>query len=164
MASRKSNAADAKLKQHGDFTVVNGQKPPVSPKPPPPKVKLNFSQLQDKIENLEVQVRQLTSDSMRKDATLKKMEERISQLEHNEMMNASYSMIQKNVSDLLSKRVAQLEQYTRRYSVAISGIEREANETHAFLQEEVTKLLGEAGTTLSLNDVDKLHRNGPRRG
>ena len=75
-----------------------------------------------------------------------------------------HTLLQKKVSDLLSKRVGQLEQYTRRYSVVISGIDRTHNENHASLKEEVTKLLGDARSTSSIEDVDKFHRNGPRMG
>ena len=46
----------------------------------------------------------------------------------------------------------------------ISGVDRIPSETHASLEGEVTKLLNEAGSASSIEDVDKVHRNGPRRG
>lgn len=139
--------------------------PPISPKPVVVKpVKLNTAQLQEKVEQLELQVIQLLEDSKEKDRKLKKMEDRVLQLEADEMRNASYFSVQRNVSNLLSNRIAQLEQYTRRYSVIVSGIERKAGENKDSLRTEVDSLLQEAGSTAKVNDVDKLHRNGPRKG
>ena len=122
------------------MTKKSGEKPPLTPKPVVQKAKLTFSQLQDKTELLELELAKLLKDSSAKDAKIQKMEERITQLEVDQMRNASYFAVQRNVSDLLSKRVAQLEQYTRRYCVAITGIDRIINETQENLQEELNKL------------------------
>ena len=156
---------------HEHFTRRSNQpegkptKPAISPKPVLAKPgKLSIGQLQEKIENLETQVLQLIDDSMRKDEQLKKMNERIIQLEADELKNASYLSVQKNVSTLLSNRVSQLEQYTRRYSVVVSGVKRKVNETKEQIREEVDTILQEADSTTSLNDVDKCHRNGPPHG
>ena len=137
----------------------------MSPKPTNVKaMKLNTGQLQEKVENLELQVRQLLEDSKLKDEKLKKMEDRIRQLEADEIKNSSYLSVQRNVSSLLSNRIAQLEQYTRRYSVIVSGIPRKPNESKESLRDEVNSLLQEAGSPTKLSDVDKFHRNGPRQG
>ena len=143
---------------------LSDSKPPLSPKPPVKHIKLNTAQLQEKVEYLEQQVLHLLEDSKTKDERLKKMEDRIRQLEHDELKNASYLSVQRNVSSLLSNRVSQLEQYTRRYSVIVSGIDRKTGETKDSLRAEVDSLLEESGSTTKINDVDKLHRNGPRQG
>ena len=143
----------------------SSEKPPISPKPVSVKpVKLTTAQLQEKVEQLERQMLNLLEDSKEKDRRLKKMEEQIIQLEADELRNASYLSVQRNVSTLLSNRVAQLEQYTRRYSVIVSGIERKAGENKDSLRTEIDSLIQEAGSTTKISDVDKFHRNGPRQG
>ena len=72
--------------------------------------------------------------------------------------------MQRNVTTLLSNRIAQLEQYSRRYSAIVSGIDRKTGETNVSLRAEIDSLLQEAGSRIKLCDVDKLHRNGPRQG
>ena len=146
-------------------TRKSSEKPPMSPKPTSVKpIKLNNAQLQEKVELLEQRIIQLLEDAKTKDDRMKKLEDRITQLEADELKNASYLSVQRNVSTLLSNRVAQLEQYTRRYSVVVSGIERKAGETRESLRAEIDSLLQEAGSTTKMSDVDKLHRNGPRKG
>ena len=151
---------------HNHFTRKSSDKPPpMSPKPTNVKpTKLNNAQLQEKVELLEQQIVLLLEDSKVKEDRMKKMEDRIIQLEADEMKNASYLIVQRNVATLLSNRIAQLEQYTRRYSVIVSGIDRKAGETNDNLRAEIDSILQEAGSTTKLCDVDKLHRNGPRQG
>ena len=140
-------------------------KPPMSPKPILTKqIKLNNTQLQEKVEMLEAQLRDVMEDSKQKDARLKKLEDRVTQLEADELKNASYLAVQKNVSNLLSNRVSQLEQYTRRYSVVVSGIKKNPKESREIVREEISTLLQEAGSTTTVNDIDKCHRNGPPFG
>ena len=140
-------------------------KPAVSPKPVLTKSsKLNSAQLQEKVEILEAQLLEVIEDSKRKDDRLKKLEDRIQQLEADELKNASYLAVQRNVSTLLSNRVSQLEQYTRRYSVIVSGVKKNPNESKEKVREEVNALLQEAKSTTTLIDVDKCHRNGPTFG
>ena len=57
-----------------------------------------------------------------------------------------------------------LEQYTRRYSVVVKGIERDRNENFENLKEEVLKLIDANESKTSFQDVDKFHRNGRRKG
>ena len=152
---------------HDHFTRKSNSdvKPPISPKPTLVKpIKLTMAQLQEKVDNLEIRLSQLIEDSNEKDCRIKKMEDRIQQLEADELKNASYLAVQRRVSSLLSSRVSQLEQYTRRYSVVVSGIDRKVGEDKDSLRAEVDSLLQEAGSTTKISDVDKLHRNGPRKG
>ena len=167
--SHKTNSqdvtADKMTHDHNTRRSNPSEKPPLSPKPTGHKQpKLNSTQLQEKVEQLEQQLLQLITDSKEKDVRLKKMEDRIYQLEADEIKNASYLAVQRNVSTLLANRVAQLEQYSRRHSVIVSGIERKVGENNDSLRAEVNSLLQEAGSTAKIEDVDKLHRNGPRQG
>jgi hypothetical protein len=160
---QNQEAAAAMTHNHNTRNSSTMDKPPLSPKPGK-HAKFPAAVLQEKVEQLEQQVLQLLEDAKEKDGRLKKMEDRIAQLEANELINASYLSVQKNVSTLLSNRVAQLEQYTRRYSVIVSGIERKARESKDSLRAVVDSLIQEAGSTTKISDVDKAHRNGPRQG
>ena len=54
------------------------------------------------------------------------------------------------------------EQYARRYSVIVKGLERAPGfERHDSLVEEVKKIV-ESSNSVPFTEVDKLHRNGPR--
>ena len=54
-------------------------------------------------------------------------------------------------------QVDELQQYTRRYSVVIRGIEKKQKETHNDLVAEVEKVVGEIDCEVTMNDVDKAH-------
>ena len=65
----------------------------------------------------------------------------------------------------MSNRITELEQYTRRYSVIIKGIERkEKKESLDSLKNEVKRILEKCDSATSFEDVDKFHRNAPRSG
>ncbi len=76
----------------------------------------------------------------------------------------SVSIVKDRVAELLSERVRQLEQYTRRYSVIVKGIDKQRDEKHPALKEEIESLITECGSSTTFDDVDKFHRNGPREG
>ena len=58
-----------------------------------------------------------------------------------------------------------LQQYTRRYSVVISGIEKtDQRENVESLRPKVEEIIGKVESTTTLADVDKFHRNGPSKG
>ena len=159
-------ATAATMSKAHNTSVQSDGKPPLSPKPTitGKRTKLTTAQLQEKVESLELHIHQLMEDSSRKDDLLRRMECRITQLEANEIKNTSYLLIQKNVSTLLSNRISQLEQYTRRYSVIVSGIKRNPGENKETIREKIHDILQEAGSATTLNDVDKCHRNGPPHG
>ena len=144
--------------EHGTRRNSNlppGEKPPPpSPKPP---TKPTVAQLAEKVAAQAAQIQLLLKDKESYEMRLRKLEGRITQ-------NDSYRYIQARVNDLLSKRLEDLEQYTRRYSVVVSGLDRKRDETHESLKMEVEKILEQAGSTTSMQDVDKFHRNGPRKG
>ena len=141
---------------------VNPSKPPLTPRPenlrPDSGIKL-----QEIVARLEREVARLSKESSEKDVVMKKMEERISQLECDQMRTQSYFIIHNRTTQLLQQRIANLEQYTIRYSVIVKGLERAPGyEQHDSLVEEVEKIV-ESSNSVPFTEVDKLHRNGPRK-
>ena len=69
------------------------------------------------------------------------------------------------VIDRLRGEVTKLQQYTRRYSVEVSGIEkkRDKDEDINHLKTEVENILHQVDSGVTMDDVDKYHRNGPPR-
>ena len=57
-----------------------------------------------------------------------------------------------------------MQQYTRRYSVNVVGIDKKRGESHQDLKKEIEKLVNGVDSPTSMMDVDKFHRNGPARG
>ena len=64
----------------------------------------------------------------------------------------------------LKNEIQRLQQYTRRYSVNISGIPKPRNEEEGDLQKIVEELITEVNSTTTVADIDKLHRNGRVHG
>ena len=92
------------------------------------------------------------------------MSNRIGRLETAKIYTDSILLIKDKVHELLSKRINHLEQYTRRYSVIVKGIEWRANEVRdGKLQEDVEGLIDQCESSTTMADVDKYHRNGPRK-
>ena len=88
---------------------------------------------------------------------------KIRQFESQKTYFDSVLIMKDKVNELLSKRITHLEQYTRRYSVVIKGVQCRENEVReGRLEEEVRNLLQEANSATTFDDVDKFHRNGPR--
>ena len=143
----------------------NLEKPtPLTPKPDIPK-KLNLTQLVEIVSAQDKVIRNLVTSAEEKDVLFRKMEARLHQMEMEHMKIQSLLVVKDRVSMLLSNRITQLEQYTRRYSVIIKGIEKgEKKESHDTLKNEVQKLIDNCDSPTSFQDVDKFHRNGPRSG
>ena len=131
-------------------------KPPITPKP------VTGNKLQEAVIRLEQEVARLSSEAAAKDEKMKKMEERISQLEYDQIKNQSYFIVHSRTTQLLQQRISHLEQYTRRYSVTVKGLERPPGyERPESLTEEVKKIV-ESSNSVPFTEVDKFHRNGRR--
>ena len=61
----------------------------------------------------------------------------------------------------LETEVNRLQQYTRRYSIIIAGVDRPRNESNAELKEKVESIIGGVNSSTTPADIDKFHRNGP---
>lgn len=89
---------------------------------------------------------------------------RVYKLEQEQFRMHGIFAVKDRVSELLLARVSKLEQYTRRYSVVVRGIPRpQQRETSESLRTEVDQLVVAAGGDVTPNDIDKCHRNGPRK-
>ena len=139
-------------------------KPPTTPKPliqKPP----SLTQVLEKVEHLESQIRSLQAESDKKDILIQKMDDRIIQLQLDQMRTASYLIVKEHTSQHLQNRIIQLEQYTRRHSLILKGIPKSGvrgtpEEEGEKLKTEVSKIVESSGEA-SFDDVDKFHRNGP---
>ena len=144
-------------------------KPPTTPKPLIQKPLIqkppSLTQVLEKVEHLENQVRSLQAESDKKDILIQKMDDRIKQLQLDQMRTASYLIVKEHTSQHLQNRIIQLEQYTRRHSLILKGIPK--SEVRGTREEEEEKLKGEVSKIVessgeaSFDDVDKFHRNGP---
>ena len=74
-------------------------------------------------------------------------------------VNARFS-VRDHVVEALKGEINRLQQYTRRYSVVVAGIEKKKDETPESLREEVLKLVADVDSTSKEADIDKFHRNG----
>ena len=135
--------------------------PPSTPKPKT----TNYS---DVIQKLEQEVLRLSTQAAEKDTLvnnmaekIKKMDERIVQLEYDQLRNQSYFIIHERTTHLLQQRIDQLEQYTRRYSVIVKGIAANRTENQESLKTQVSELVEACNSSTKFEDVDKFHRNGP---
>ena len=156
--------------------VTDGaKKPPLSPKPLLPLQKpLQRNSdtnkpnpimiLTERLEEQDVVINRLIADSNMKDEMISSLEKRLRIVEGDQIKTESLLFIRDNVSRLLSKRITQLEQYTRRYSVVVKGIEYDRQEKYESLREQVVQVIEQANSGTTFEDVDKFHRNGPRNG
>ena len=124
--------------------------------PSPVKTKLTLSQLQEKVEQQGKLINQLRGDAVNKDVTIKSLELMIHKLEGKVAFNSSLLFVRDRIANELKSQLNDLQQYTRRYSVVISGVKKGTNE-----KEEVREVLNEVESNTSMVDVDKFHRVGP---
>ena len=75
--------------------------------------------------------------------------------------NTALIAIKDRVSEVMSQELSKLQQYTRRYSVSVAGVEKKRGEKGADLKKEVEKLINDVDSSTTMVDVDKFHRNGP---
>ena len=127
------------------------------------KVKMTIAQLQEIVEKQEIVIQKLTDDAIRKDELIKTMEEKLAKLEGQISIESSLRYVRDRVTDELKQQLTNLQQYTRRYSAVISGIETVGNESLDTLRKEVENILTEANSSTTINDVDKFHRVGPKK-
>ena len=89
-----------------------------------------------------------------------RMEGDIVELNGKLMFTDARLSVRDHVVNGLKGEIQRLQQYTRRYSVNISGIEKKRQEKPEELREEVLKLVSEVKSTTKELDIDKFHRNG----
>ena len=88
--------------------------------------------------------------------TIAKLEKHVNCLEGELMLVNSRLSVRDHIVDGLRGEIHRLQQYTRRYSVSISGIEKTSREeTDAELREKVLKVVSEVTSTTKEGDIDK---------
>jgi hypothetical protein len=115
------------------------------------------------VDALTEKVSLLEALNIEKDDRLEQMQKDISKLTQDIAFLKSLNIVKDRVTDELSNEIVRLQQYTRRYSVNIKGLPVTQNETNASLTDEIRKVIDETESAVTIADVDKLHRNGPRR-
>ena len=91
--------------------------------------------------------------------------EEISQLRGEICLASSKMLMKDHVIVTLRKELVKTQQYQRRYSVVIHGLEKERNESKDSLRDELEKIVQEVDApNVSMDAVDKFHRNGPQKG
>ena len=125
--------------------------------------KMSLAQLQEIVESQELMIKKLKEDAEAKDILIKSLEGKIVNLQGQVSANLSLQYVRDRVTDELKEQLVNLQQYTRRYSTIITGIEKIENESQDSLKKEVEAILAETNSGTSMNEVDKLHRVGPKR-
>ena len=136
------------------------------------------TKMADKISRLEERIQKLLDESAvyaeeqkqietnlknEYDDRINKVTKKLLRLESAKAYTDSILLVKDKVHELLSKRITHLEQYTRRYSVVVKGIDYRNNEVRdGKLEEDIRALLQESSSTTTYADIDKYHRNGPR--
>ena len=123
--------------------------------------------IEPSMEDLLGRITTLTSLYTEQNNTINQLERKIQHMEEDIVdlngklitMNARLS-VRDHVVKGLKGEIQRLQQYTRRYSVTISGIEKKRQENSEELREEVLKLVGDVKSTTNEHDIDKFHRNG----
>ena len=98
------------------------------------------------------------------DSTFQSLEKRISRLEGEIQFANSKIFVMDRVSNELRNQLVDAQQYSRRYSCILAGIDKPYNESPQSLKAEVSKVICAANSPVTLADVDKFHRNGPIDG
>ena len=120
----------------------------------------DFALLTKRIDVLESDVHYQSMYNLLQNDKIKQLEKRIVNLEGELMkVNARFS-VRDHIIEALKGEIHRLQQYTRRYSVVVAGIEKEKDETPESLREEVLKLVADVDSTSKEADIDKFHRNG----
>ena len=118
-----NNAASSNASSENSCNASTNKPSPLTPKPDIPK-KLSLAQLAEIVSAQDKIIRNLVTAADEKDVLFRKMEARLHQMEMEQMKMQSLLVVKYRVMMLLTNRITQLEQYTRRYSVIIKGIER----------------------------------------
>ena len=89
-------------------------------------------------------------------------DDRIQKMSRDLAILNSINLVKDRVTEELTNEITRLQQYTRRYSVIVKGLPITPNETKETLTTEINSVINEAESSVTIDDVDKLHRNGPR--
>ena len=94
---------------------------------------------------------------------ISELEKRILTLEGELIQTKAQFSVRDHVVQALRGEVNRLQQFTRRYTVSVSGIpkEKEEKDNPDILRNKVLKLVADVKSSTTNEDIDKFHRNGP---
>ena len=122
--------------------------------------KQSLEELFSRVAVLESQVWRQQQYELVQDNLIRQLEKKITTLEGKQMLADARLSVRDHVVEGLKGEIKRLQQYTRRYSVTVSGIEKNRQEKPEELREKVLKLVREVKSTTGEQDIDKFHRNG----
>ena len=135
--------------------------PSIFASPKPDRQKFSYHDLIEKVSKQDSLIESLLADRKKDAEIIYNLQRRIVKLEYEQLHLQSVLFIKDRVTELLRSRVSNNEQYQRRPSLIIKGIDVKPNEN---LRDEVQSLIDESQSTTTYDDVDKYHRNGKREG
>ena len=93
---------------------------------------------------------------------IRELENRISQLEGDLIQSKARFCVTDHVIDALKGEINRLQQFTRRYTISVTGIpkQKEEKDNPDILREKIHKLIADVKSTTNKEDIDKFHRNG----
>ena len=150
------------------ISIISTYMKKVSTSPTDAKPKLSLQSLQEQINkqndfiNHQTQtINQLIEKTATQEKQIDSLHREIRILNFQIDETSSRMVVKDIVSDRLKEEVQKLRQYTRRYSVTVSGIGKVRDEDQEKLGQNIEGLLKQVNSTTSMADVDKFHRNGP---
>ena len=135
--------------------------------PPPSTITHDINSLVERLDDVEGQLNFQRKYIRDQEDKIEHLEERISHLAGDLTQTKALFSVRDSVIEALRGEIHRLQQYTRRYSVTISGIDRERDENPEnpdVLRDKVRKLVTDVNSTTKEEDIDKFHRNGRRNG
>ena len=148
--------------KNGDVTPKN--EAPKSTHSPPPSPSISSNLPTYDLNLIFDAVNSLQADNLLQQERILKLEKRISSLEGTLIQNNARLTVRDHVVEALKGEVNRLQQFTRRYCVAVTGIEKQKDESPEKLREEVLGLVADVKSTTKEDDIDKFHRNGRVNG
>ena len=126
---------------------------------------LQLSSQSQRIDEQAGRIDDLITDLAQKDLDINNLQLQLKALKHDSLLTTSANKVKDCVIQSLQGEVHRLQQFTRRYCISITGIDKpDGKERHDELKKKVEKIITEIDSTTTVNEIDKLHRNGPARG
>ena len=147
------------------YMKCNNRSPPPTKELLTPKRELTLETISDILEAQQLQITSQASILEKQATTIELLNQEIKSLKHDSQMIHAANMVKDYVIKSLQGEVNRLQQYTRRYSVVISGIDKpRGREDMNDLKKKVESIVTNIDCDTKVEDIDKLHRNGPARG
>ena len=124
---------------------------------------MKICELQELVNQQQTRIEILETSLKDRDAILSRINQRLDYHDKEAARTRTMFHIKDTVIERLRAEVTNLQQYTRRSTVVIAGIEKKQRESHEDLKTEVAKILQKVDSGVTMDNIDKLHRNGPIR-